>query len=68
MQELILQVTGMMCPHCEASVKKCLEALPEVEKAVPNHQKNKVALYFKQDLNLETIKQAINQAGYQVVD
>ena len=68
MQELVLQVTGMMCPHCEANVKKCLEALPEVEKAVPNHQENKVMLYLNHDFNLETIKQAIIQAGYQVAD
>ncbi|MDE6004868.1 MAG: heavy-metal-associated domain-containing protein [Oscillospiraceae bacterium] len=68
MQEFVLQVTGMMCPHCEANVKKCLEALPEIVQAVPNHQENKVVIQANSNLNLEEVKQAICKAGYQVLD
>lgn len=70
MQEVILHVTGMMCPHCEATVKKCLEIFPEVEQAIPNCQENKVVLYINENnlANLEGMKQAIVKAGYQVED
>ena len=33
-----LKVEGMMCGHCEARVKKALEALPEVDEAVVSHE------------------------------
>lgn len=69
MQEFVLHVTGMMCPHCEASVKKCLEVFPEVAEVIPNHQENKVVLYLNSELvHLEEMKQAVTKAGYQVTD
>ena len=35
-----LKIEGMMCGHCEASVKKALEELPWIETAIPNHNTN----------------------------
>ena len=34
----VMKIEGMMCGHCEARVKKVLEALPEVEEAVVSHE------------------------------
>ena len=33
-----MKIEGMMCGHCEARVKKCLEALAEVEEAIVSHE------------------------------
>ncbi len=69
MQELTLRITGMMCPHCEANVKKCLEAFPKVEEAVPSHTENQAVLKLNAELTaqeLDQLKKAVTDAGYQV--
>ena len=68
MKETTLKIEGMMCPHCEAAVKKCLEAFPEVEEAVPNHETNQALLRLNADLNHDAVKKAIADIGYQVID
>lgn len=71
MQELILKINGMMCPHCEASVKKCLEAFPKVQEAVPNHTENQAILHLTAPLTepeLQELKKAVTEAGYQTED
>ncbi|MDE7122498.1 MAG: heavy-metal-associated domain-containing protein, partial [Oscillospiraceae bacterium] len=66
MQDFVLRVDGMMCPHCEASVRKILEGFPEVQEAVPDREKKQVTLRLKSELtHLEEIKQALVKAGYQ---
>ena len=66
MQEFVLCVNGMMCPHCEASVKKTLEAFPEVQEAVPDREKKQVTLHLQAELtHLDEMKQALVKAGYQ---
>ena len=37
--EKTMEIKGMMCGHCEATVKKALEALPQVEEAIVSHEK-----------------------------
>ncbi|MBR1528650.1 MAG: cation transporter [Oscillospiraceae bacterium] len=71
MQELTLKINGMMCPHCEASVKKTLEAFPKIAEAVPSHTENQAVLKLNAELTgqeLAAIKQAITEAGYQPAD
>ncbi len=69
MKEMILSISGMMCPHCEAAVKKCLEAFPEIAEAIPDHEKNQAVLHLNADLkDLTAVKQAITEAGYHVID
>ncbi|MDE6088243.1 MAG: heavy-metal-associated domain-containing protein [Oscillospiraceae bacterium] len=66
MQEFVLCVDGMMCPHCEASVKKTLETFPEVQEAVPDREKKHVTLRLQAELtHLDEMKQALVKAGYQ---
>lgn len=65
--EKTLKVEGMMCAHCEAHVKKALEALDGVEVAVPSHEKNTVVVTLRGDVSDEALKKAIEAEGYKVV-
>ncbi|MCQ2103501.1 MAG: heavy metal translocating P-type ATPase [Fibrobacter sp.] len=58
-------VEGMMCSHCEAAVKKALEAIPGVDSAKANHKTNSVEVNFSEQVSVETIKEAITTAGYE---
>ena len=62
--EKILKVSGMMCGHCEAHVRKALEALDGVVSALPSHEKGEVAVTLDRDVPLETLAQAVTGAGY----
>ncbi len=62
-----IKVEGMMCPHCEAHVKKALEALDGVALATPDHKKGEVQIELSCDVSDEALKGAIISAGYKVV-
>lgn len=59
-------VEGMMCKHCEASVKGALEALPEVIKAETNSNTGVVEITLSLDLDNSVIKQTIEAQGFKV--
>ena len=61
---LTLSVEGMMCPHCEATVKKALEALPFIESAAADHEANAVTVTLSDDFDEAAAKAAIEKAGY----
>ena len=63
-----VKVVGMMCAHCEAHVKKALEALDGVESAHPNFEKGTVIIQMTKDVADETIKTVIEDLGYNVLD
>ncbi len=66
-QTCTLRIEGMMCPHCEATVQKCLEAFPEVEKVTASHEAGTAVIYLKDSLqHLDEMKQAVTEQGYQV--
>lgn len=65
--EKILKVEGMMCPHCEAHVKKALEALAGVEEAVPSHVKGEVVLRLSADVADSVLKETVEKEGYKVL-
>ena len=62
----ILNVEGMMCMHCEARVKKALEAIPGVAEAVPDHEKNICTVTLNSDVPDDVLKAAIEAQGYTV--
>lgn len=64
--EITLKVEGMMCPHCEARVKKVLEELDGVSVATPSHEKGEVAITLNKDVAVDTLKSAIEAQGYTV--
>ena len=62
----IIKVDGMMCPHCEARVKKACEAVDGVVSAVASHTDGTVTLEMTRNAE-EECKKAITDAGYDVV-
>ena len=63
--ELTLKVEGMMCPKCEARVKKALEALKNVDSAVADRTAG-TAVVTGTALDAAELKAAVEEAGYQV--
>ena len=61
-----LHVEGMMCGHCEARVKKALEALPEVSEAVVSHTDGIAIVTLSAEVSNETLKKAVEDQDYQV--
>ncbi|SMC65266.1 Cu2+-exporting ATPase [Oscillospiraceae bacterium] len=62
-----ISVEGMMCPHCEATVKKALEALPEVTTATASHEKGTVDILVEGELDLDKVKAVIEEKGYKYI-
>ena len=61
-----LTVEGMMCPHCEAHVKKALEALDAVETATASHEAGTAVVTLSGAVEDDVLKQAVQEAGYTV--
>ena len=64
MSEIKLNVEGMMCQHCEANVKKGLEAIDGVVSAAADHDKNEVVVQVEKEIPEETFKAVIEEKGY----
>ena len=62
-----LKVDGMMCAHCEARVKKALEALEGVENAVADHNKGTAVVTLKTDVADAVLKKAVEDQDYTVL-
>ena len=65
--EKTMKIKGMMCPHCEAAVKKCLEALPEVDEAVVSHTDGTAVLKLNAEISDEKLKETVENEGYEVL-
>ncbi len=65
--EKTLKIEGMMCPHCEARVKKVLEELPEVSEAVVSHKDGTAVLKLSANISDEILKKTVEAQGYKVV-
>ena len=61
-----MKIEGMMCGHCEARVKKALEALPEVAEAVVSHEAGTAVVTLNADVANETLKKAVEDQDYKV--
>ena len=64
--KITLKVEGMMCPHCEARVKKVLEELNGVILATPSHVKGEVEIEANDNVSVDTLKSTIEAQGYSV--
>ncbi len=65
--EKTIKIEGMMCPHCEARVKKVLEDLPQVEAAEVSHEKGTAIVTLNQDMPDDILKKTIEDQGYTVL-
>lgn len=66
--EKTIKIEGMMCPHCEATVKKTLEELDGVTQAVASHEKGTAVVTLEKDVSFDTLKKAVEDKGYTVIE
>lgn len=64
--EKTLTIEGMMCTHCEARVKKALEALENVTQAQVSHEKGTAVVTLSADVPNDTLRQAVEAQDYPV--
>lgn len=62
-----LTIEGMMCAHCEATVKKALEALPQVESAQVSHAQGTAIVTLREAVSPEALKKAVEDEEYEVL-
>ena len=65
--EKTVKIEGMMCSHCSGRVKAALEELPGVESAEVSHEKGTATLKLSGDVSDDSIREAVEKAGYKVV-
>ena len=65
--EKTMNIEGMMCMHCEATVKKALEAIDGVEAADVSHEQNRAVVTLSADVADEVLKEAVEAKDYAVL-
>ena len=66
--EKTMKIEGMMCGHCEARVKKCLEAIEQVEEAAVSHEEGTAVVRLNGELADDVLKKAVEDQDYKVLD
>lgn len=66
--EKTMKIEGMMCGHCEARVKKTLEAIPGVEAAEVSHEKGTAVVKMASEVADDVLKKAVEDQDYQVTE
>lgn len=64
--EKTMKIEGMMCMHCEASVKKALEALDGVSAAIPSHKDGEAKVILSADVSDDVLKKCVEDLDYKV--
>ncbi|WP_296967543.1 heavy metal translocating P-type ATPase [uncultured Eubacterium sp.] len=62
-----IKIDGMMCPHCEATVKKALEAIDGVTSAVASHTEKQATVELSKDVDTAVLEEAVVDAGYTII-
>ena len=62
-----MNIEGMMCAHCEATVKKALENLSQVQSAEVSHEKNSAVVTLTEAVDDEVLKKAVEDKDYKVI-
>ncbi len=62
-----MKIEGMMCPHCEATVKKCLEAIEGVASAEVSHTAGTAVVSLTAEVSDDALKKAVEAQGYRVL-
>lgn len=65
--ERTMKIEGMMCGHCEARVKKCLEKLPEVETAEVSHENGTAVVTLNAEISDDVLKKTVEDQEYEVI-
>lgn len=62
-----IKIEGMMCPHCESRVKTLLEEIDGIQTAVTSHKDGTAKLTLTKEIDDQTLKQVIENAGYKMI-
>lgn len=62
-----MKIEGMMCGHCEARVKKCLEALDQVAEASVSHETGTAVVTLNAEIGDDVLKKAVEEQDYKVL-
>lgn len=62
----VMHIEGMMCGHCEAAVKKALEALPQVDEAVVSHEAGTAEVTLNAEIADDVLKKTVEDKDYTV--
>ena len=65
--EVVLKIDGMMCPHCEAHVKKALESITGVVNAQASHKEKKAVVTLSENVDIKVLENAVTEAGYKII-
>lgn len=65
--EKTINIDGMMCAHCENTVKKALEALDGVESAAVSHEDGRAVVRLSADVSEQALKEAVEAKEYKVL-
>ena len=63
-----MKIDGMMCAHCEATVKKALEGLSQVDEAVVSHENKTAVVSLNSEVDNEILKKTVEDKDYKVVE
>ncbi|HEY9575456.1 MAG TPA: heavy metal translocating P-type ATPase [Lachnospiraceae bacterium] len=66
--EKVIKIEGMMCGHCEASVKKALESLEGVKEALVSHEKGEAIVSLQKELDDTLLKETVEAKDYKVLE
>ena len=66
LMEKTIEIKGMMCGHCEATVKKALEKLPGVEEAIVSHEAGTAELTLNAEIADDVLKKTVEDKDYTV--
>lgn len=62
-----IKIDGMMCPHCEAAVKKALQAIDGVTSATASHTEKQATVELSKDVDTAVLEQAVVDTGYTII-
>ena len=66
--KITLKIEEMMCPHCEARVKQCLEETGGVSEAAVSYKTGTAEVFADDTVSYEILKNKVIEQGYKVID
>ncbi len=68
MKEIEINVKGMVCGGCEKRVINAVSSIEGVENVIANHETGKVDIVYKESIDVQSIKDKIEDIGFEVVE
>lgn len=68
MKEIEINVKGMVCGGCEKRVRNAVSSIEGVENVIANHETGKVDVAYKDNIDVQAIKEKIEDIGFEVVE